>query len=573
MAKPDKVFRQTYDWYRGAVNKAVAALPADQQATAVQLVWQMLGVLQSDQPPPDDPDLDAFKDPGGAADSLAVAAQIVAEVLVALEQVKKAVDGLQGGDPGAALAVVGPVFQQVERLAQGMPGGHYPSAFSLGKMLLALSGDAQIDPPVAGQEAGQLARLLGAASDADIADTQTALGWLALLAGAVIDRSFTAPSADTAAAMVVGALPPMRAMPLRVQLPLKAPGLPPGAGIDLVLQTEAPVGVQSQLTLGFEQRQSLDGGNFAFSLQASAGVTSFVPVLPPGPVQVSGDFEFGMALSRSKAAGALVIGPFHGASLQIGELGIGLSLKNGAPHIGFFARKGRAMLVPEDAFLKLVLGDGIALDFAIEAEADRFGKLRLKNGSGLRASLPVPTLPTGPFKLQLINLGLDPLGGSFLKLQTELSASFGVDLGPFQASIDRLGLRVDMDFSGGAPSLAFAFKPPNGIGLSLDAGIVKGGGYLYVDAARGEYAGVLELKMMAIGVKAIAILSTKSEAGFSLLLLIYGQFPAVQLSFGFTLTGVGGLIGVQHTVDPQALSRGLGNGSLDAVLFPANPVG
>ena len=74
--------------------------------------------------------------------------------------------------------------------------------------------------------------------------------------------------------------------------------------------------------------------------------------------------------------------------------------------------------------------------------------------------------------------------------------------------------------------------------------------------------------MLAVDVKAIALLNTHSEAGFSLLLLIFGQFPAIQLSFGFTLTGVGGLIGVQHTASPPALSQALGAGQLDAVLFP-----
>ena len=78
--------------------------------------------------------------------------------------------------------------------------------------------------------------------------------------------------------------------------------------------------------------------------------------------------------------------------------------------------------------------------------------------------------------------------------------------------------------------------------------------------------------MLAVDVKAIAILNTHSDAGFSLLLLIFGQFPAIQLSFGFTLTGIGGLIGVQHTASPAALSQALGAGQLDAVLFPDNPV-
>ncbi|HSW23933.1 MAG TPA: DUF6603 domain-containing protein, partial [Burkholderiaceae bacterium] len=98
----------------------------------------------------------------------------------------------------------------------------------------------------------------------------------------------------------------------------------------------------------------------------------------------------------------------------------------------------------------------------------------------------------------------------------------------------------------------------------------KGGGYLGVDA--NGYAGVLELKLLAVDVKAIALLNTSSEAGFSLLLLIFGQFPPIQLSFGFTLTGIGGLIGVQHAASPPALSQALSDGHIDAVLFPDNPV-
>jgi hypothetical protein len=258
--------------------------------------------------------------------------------------------------------------------------------------------------------------------------------------------------------------------------------------------------------------------------------------------------------------------------LEIGELGVGLALKGNAPSLEFFARKGKATINPDNAFLKLILGQGITLDFAIEAELDRSGKLYLKNGTGLKASLPVPSLPTGPFQLQLIHMEVKSVGEDFRHLQFELSASLGVELGPFKASVDRLGMLLDMNVKDGRPpSPSFGLKPPNGIGLSLDAGIVKGGGYLYIDAPRGEYAGVLELKMLAIGVKAIALLTTQSEAGFSLLLLIYGQFPPIQLSFGFTLTGIGGLIGVQHTVNQEALSKSIGNGGLDAVLFPANP--
>ena len=569
MAKPDKVFKQTYDWFRRSVDQALTLappqIPAAQRAQVEQLVWQMLGVLNPAAPPVD-PNIEDFKSNGAAAESLSLAVGVVGESLAVLELLKQAIAGLDGGNPAAALAVISPLMQQVENFAT-QPANSYPSAFSLGKLLLSLSGDTQTTP-VAGQEAEKLATLVGA-SPAQSQDTQTAMGLIVLLVGSLIDRSFTAPSTGAPNLGFGATLPALPALP---KFDLAALSLPAGINGSLEFSTAAPIGIKAGLNLGLTKKSSTGVADFAIGLSASAGVNVFVPIAPPGQIQASGAFELGLSLARSKESGALVIGPFHGAELRIGELGAGLNLKNGAPNLSFFARKGKATLKPSDAFLKLILGDGIVLDFAVEAEADQSGKLRLKNGTGLRASLPVPTLPTGPFELQFINLGLEPVNGDFRHLQVELSASFGVELGPFQGSVDRLGLLLNLDVTANPPTLAFDFKPPNGIGLSLDAGIVKGGGYLNIDIPRGEYAGVLELKMLAVGVKAIAILSTKSEAGFSLLLLIFGQFPAIQLSFGFTLTGVGGLIGVQHTASPTALSQGIANGALDSVLFPANPV-
>ncbi|WP_189685691.1 DUF6603 domain-containing protein [Pseudorhodoferax aquiterrae] len=568
MARADKVFELACAWFRAAVDRAIGQLPAAQQEPAARLLWQTLGLANPDQPLSADTDLSAFRDVGSDRESLATAAQIAAEVLVALDQLRDAVAALDGGMPGPALASIGSVMRQVQDLYRTPAQGRYPSAFSLGKMLLTLSGDAHAPGPAAGLQGPGLARLLGARTAAEIASTQTALAWLCLVAGGMMDRSFAKPSRDTAAAMLLGGLPALGPTAPRVQLPLQPGGT---GGVAIGLHTDAPTGLQATLQLGVDGTPQHEGQDFPLTLKASAGVTTFLPVDPPGPLRTSGDFMLEIALARSQAAGTLVIGPHRGASLRIGGLGVGLKLHSGAPLLHLFARQVRAELAPEDSFLKQVLGDSVALDFSIEAQADQFGGLRLQNGSGLAASLAVPTAPTGPFRVQLIHLGLTPRDGSFLQLQAELSASFGVELGPFQASIDRLGLQLELDCRGEVPTLAFALGPPSGIGLALDSGAVKGGGYLGVEAG-GGYTGVLELQLLAVGVKAIALLDPRSEAGFSLLLLMYGQFPPVQLSFGFTLTGVGGLIGVHHTFDRQAVSQGLGNGALDSILFPKNPV-
>jgi hypothetical protein len=97
MAAPDKVFQQTYTWYNTSVDRLLAAslIPAAEQPAVRQMIWQMLGVLNPAAPPAN-PDLTDFKDNGAAADSLALACQVIAEALAALGYVKQAVDGLDG---------------------------------------------------------------------------------------------------------------------------------------------------------------------------------------------------------------------------------------------------------------------------------------------------------------------------------------------------------------------------------------------------------------------------------------------------------------------------------------------
>ena len=127
MADPDKVFKQTYAWYKASIDRVLAAsgLSVAQQAQVEPLIWQMLGVLNPAAPPVN-PDLTDFKDNGAAAESLAIAATVVAEVLVALGYVQQAVAALgSGGNPAAALAVIGPVLQQVDRLSNLQAGSRY----------------------------------------------------------------------------------------------------------------------------------------------------------------------------------------------------------------------------------------------------------------------------------------------------------------------------------------------------------------------------------------------------------------------------------------------------------------
>jgi hypothetical protein len=132
------------------------------------------------------------------------------------------------------------------------------------------------------------------------------------------------------------------------------------------------------------------------------------------------------------------------------------------------------------------------------------------------------------------------------------------------AEAERPGNFGDLD-------LTFGFKPPDGLGVSIDAGGVRGGGFLRIGPDEGEYAGALELMFGDIGIKAIGDLTNRAD-GWSLLLLLYGQFPPIVLPFGFTLNGLGGLLGVQHGVDVDALIAAMKTPAFDDVLFPENPI-
>lgn len=113
-------------------------------------------------------------------------------------------------------------------------------------------------------------------------------------------------------------------------------------------------------------------------------------------------------------------------------------------------------------------------------------------------------------------------------------------------------------------------KIPTGAGLRLKTPAIKGGGYLRYDEIREEYGGVFQLELAKIGITAIGLIGTKP---FSLVIVIGVQFsPKIELGFGFTLSGLGGILAIERTLDSAALRDGLKDGAVDQILFPADPV-
>jgi hypothetical protein len=200
---------------------------------------------------------------------------------------------------------------------------------------------------------------------------------------------------------------------------------------------------------------------------------------------------------------------------------------------------------------------------------------------GLEANVPARNTQFGPFRIQKGHFAIGRSPDGTRQTGIEISTSADIDIGPFNLTIDRIGMRLDLRAGGVEPNLGlldldFGFKAPTGIGVTIDAKAVKGGGFLYLDEEKGEYAGVLELSFKGLSIKAVGLLNTKAPdpAGWSLLLLLYAEFRETpwQIGLGFTITAIGGILGLQHVASVEQLRASLGTNAFDDVLFPADPV-
>ncbi|MFT4094007.1 MAG: hypothetical protein QM640_10230 [Niabella sp.] len=186
-------------------------------------------------------------------------------------------------------------------------------------------------------------------------------------------------------------------------------------------------------------------------------------------------------------------------------------------------------------------------------------------------------------------IGLDTLtlkvnaDADLKNFQLEVSLDFWLKLGSvITITISRLGMTLNVkkrDDNGSV--LGYDLEPgikwPTGAGIRVNAGVVTGGGFLYLDPDKGEYFGALELSFKNLfDLKAVGILNTimpDGSKGFSLLIIITAEFSPVQLGFGFTLLGVGGLLGVNRRAEVEALRTGLKTNAIKSILFPEDVVG
>jgi hypothetical protein len=398
------------------------------------------------------------------------------------------------------------------------------------------------------------------------------------LAGKRIERIFEMPLVDLTAAQLTFAITP---------IPTASTTEPQGLAFVV-----AASGSIASLTIPLTDHLSI---LFDGTLDATAGIgltlrpgqdpKVFADVEATGSPLTNGDLtaKVQYAVADSEPPSTLLdVGDGSGITLRGAYFGGGISASTGQPfdvQITGGLRKGQLTIATSgaDSFLSVILpSGGIKVSFDFSLIWSSLTGVHFDGGATLETALAV-NVAIGPFEVDTIHVLLALAGGD---LQIALTVTGTGELGPIKASVDRIGIKSTLAFHSGnlgPVDVGFGFQPPAGLGIAIDAGPISGGGYILFDPTNGRYAGILSLSLYGLSITAIGLLDTKlpgGQSGYSFLIIISVQFDVgIQLGFGFTLTGVGGLCGINRSMLTDAIQTGLRKHALDAILFPPDPIG
>ena len=245
------------------------------------------------------------------------------------------------------------------------------------------------------------------------------------------------------------------------------------------------------------------------------------------------------------------------------------------PKLAIDLKAGASVGIVSDGLVAELAGGGANAEADLEISLDTADGLTIGGGAKSRITLPVRFQVPG---LDLHDLGLDlPAPPPGEPSRVEVTGDLAGSLGPASAVVSGAGVRVLVDtdklIAGGqAAEQAITIEPipPSGAGLRVDAAPLRGGGFIE-RRGTGEYGGALQLRAGPVDVSAFGLIAT--EPHFSMVVVIGIEFtPAIQLSFGFTLNAVGGLLALDRRLSTEGLREDFSNHTIDSLLFPPDPV-
>jgi hypothetical protein len=336
------------------------------------------------------------------------------------------------------------------------------------------------------------------------------------------------------------------------------------------------------------QLEALTSGDIAASTSLVFQPNGTFTFVPPAAM-VTG--EYGLRFTAAKADGTpwLIFGDPEASRMQVKKLileakaGLNFDTATSAVSndviVGGEIQDGKLKIdfSSADGFIGQILsGINMESDFGFGFGFSSKEGLYFIGSATLEIQLP-SHISLGPIAIRALTFSA---GISDAGFPLAISADFGAQIGPIAAVVEQIGVTATFsipadraDANLGPVEFALGFKPPKGVGLSVDAGPVKGGGYLFFDFDREEYAGAVELVFSDwIALRAIGLITTRmpdGSKGFSMLIIITVEFgTGIQLGFGFTLIGVGGLLGIHRSAKIEPLTEGVRTGAIESVMFP-----
>ncbi len=339
--------------------------------------------------------------------------------------------------------------------------------------------------------------------------------------------------------------------------------------------------------------------NFDITLEISAGIDNGIGIILRPPLNLEfvnnlltspgavGEFSIRVSLRQKadRVRDVFIFGSATTSHLKVKEFEFDVFFSKRGTDIDFGfefeIRQGKVVVGVEgaDGFIeKILAGIHMEMDFSLGVGFTAQGGVYFRGSGGLEIQIPLH-LSLGPLQIENLLLRLQPAEGKFPLIA---ATTLGLNIGPLSAVVENMGVRLTLSFPDeggnlGPADFALGFQPPNGVGLGINAGAVIGGGYLFFDFEKEEYAGVLELTIAGfISAKAIGLITTRmpdGSRGFSMLIIITVEFmPAFQLGYGFTLIGVGGLLGLNRTMLLDPLRNAVRTGAVTSIMFPQNVI-
>jgi hypothetical protein len=342
----------------------------------------------------------------------------------------------------------------------------------------------------------------------------------------------------------------------------------PAAGVRLTLRAAGLTGQSLDLPLanGFTLRLT---GTAAEQVEVA-----FFPDQPPAVARLSQGDRVEVELRRDSVGD--VVGVSGGPSVLFGAVTVGGWLASDpagqltwGAHLAL--RGGEVALTP--GFLKGLLP--VDLTFPVDVEL----RAAPDTGVALAGSPSLRTRLTGSRAGRWLDLAADVVdspGGPALRVSAQTSIDVSLPGAPVSTHVDGVGLALPISLSRGAPMLpdpsGLEVLQPLGAGVSLDMPVVSGSGVL---ARVGDnLAGALSVRVPPMSATAFGLLSPARDGNpLSFLVIMGATFPppGIQIGFGFAVSGLGGVVGVNRRIDREAMIRAVADGTAAQLLFPSDP--